>query len=635
MESVRGRSGLRAAGCLAFAALLPGCTAPQKADRAAEFRDAVAAIPKEWSEEPVVVLSDSVDIRFVPGKDGNRVRRRQATWYYVQRRNPTALEHIVVPEYLSIETPASIEATAYWPGPGGGSWSPGALDMARVRQAEEPLHSSDRYLTGFRFPKYVQGMIIRLAVDRTYTHPEFLKSEILRDDYPSLSKVVTLELPAGSGIKHGFLNPEGLRVDSARSADGASQTLTLRAGRLAKLDARTMPRNPEAWYGALHFSLPAKGARSLSWQELGDAYLAAIAPAFETSPELEKLAADLPRAQPDSLIRKVYSVLRGRIRYHADLEILHAFVPRKAGEVLAKGYGDCKEMATLMIQILRNKGVKGVGVALVSTPGTLSVVEEFPTLGGFNHMIVYAKGPDGSIRHFDPTVKHGDPEDSYYDLIGRTALILEDGASRLRPVAMAPGFRNRVETRNAIRNGRQGWSLVGSIRLEGQCAFSLLPALNAAMGEEKVPLLKACLKELFAVDAAEASLVETGDRSIEISYRAPFLSNYLSMDKGGFLMSWPSLYGGDVRFTSVDLEGPRHLQKFEQADSWEIPSGFDDLEKADLEHSLARGKWSRKGDRVLRTYASDAGVVPPENRGLLAEYLARRNTFVRATLWHR
>lgn len=621
-------------------ALLVGCAAPKRIDPLAAFRGDLASLPKEWAEEPIITLRDSISIRLIPGKDANRVEHSQVVWHYVNRRNPNALEQVVISDFKSIESIPHIEAKAWFPD--GGTWAPGPMEISRVRHAEEELHSSDRWLNGFRFPRYLQGMVIRLRVVRTFHRPEFLKSELLRDEHPSLSKTVDFSYPKGWSVKHGLLNAEGLKVDSVRVA-GASgtetegvETLTLRATRLPKLEARAMPRNPESWLAALHFSLPARGDRSLSWIELGDAYLASIGDAFANTAELEKLAAGLPKEQPDSLIRRVYTLLRGRIRYHADLGVLHTFVPRKAGVVLAKGYGDCKEMATLMTQILRLRGLKA-GVALVSTPGNLSVVPEFPTLGGFNHMIAYAEMPDGSARFFDPTVKHGDPADSYYELIDRSALVLRPGASALAPVPMGPGYKNRVETRSAIRPGAggQGWSLVGSIKLEGQCAFSLLPTLDAAVGEEKGPLLKVFLKELFAVDASDARVISTGARSIEVTYEASYTGNYLAMDKGGLLMSWPSLYGGDVRFTGIDVEGPRYVQKFEQSDVWDIPSGFDELEKEDLVHGIGRGAWSRKGATVRRTYASENAVVPADEKDKLSDYLRRKNRFVRATLWHR
>lgn len=627
--------GIRLAALLGPAALFLflSCAVRPPAGPAAWFAGAAKAVPAAWSDEPVIVLADTVDIGLAPGTGRNLVRHVQTTWYYVNRRNPTTLERIMAPEFGSIEQTPDIQATAYYPD--GSSWSPGPA-VSRVRYAEAELHSSDRWLRSFRFPRYVQGMIVRLRIARAFHRPEFLKSELLRDEYPALERVVRLSLPKAAAIRHGLVNPEGLALDTARSEDGEARVFTVRGAHLAKLDDRTMPRNPEAWLAAVHFSLPAKGLRSASWAELGDDYLAAIEHSFQPTPDLEKLAASLPREKPDSLVRRVYSLLRARIRYHADLEILHAFVPRPAGRVLAKGYGDCKEMSTLMTQILRMKGVKA-GVALVSTPGSLQAVEAFPSLGGFNHMIVYAELPGGEIRFFDPTVKHGDPADSYYALIDRAALALRGGKSALAPIPMGPGYRNRVETRSLVRRGAggKGWDLVGSIRLEGRCAFSLLPALNAAMGEEKTPLVKTLLKELFEVEADQCRLVAATDRGIEVAYEASFNSHYLDMDKGGLRMAWPSLFGGGIARTGLEREGPRHVMRLEQSDTWEIPPGFDELEKQDLEHAFARGAWSRKGATLRRTYAAEASVVPADRREMMADYERLRTRFGRATLWRR
>jgi hypothetical protein len=628
-------------GALATLVLMFACAMPPRINRVKEFSGAIASIPPAWKEEPIIVLSDSVTLKFVAGNGtgGNQVRHRQTTWYYVNRRNPNVLEQIVVADFQSIERVPDIQATAYYPD--GGSWSVGSMGIPRERYTEEGLYSSERYISGVHFPSYVEGMLIRLEVDRTYDRPEFLTSELLRDNYPSLERIISLSLPKGSGIKHGLVNPESLKVTTSLAETGTEQTLTVKAMNLQKLEMASIPRDPETWLAALHMSIPAKGLTSLSWTELGDTYLATVGESFRSTPELEKLAAGLKQQNPDSLIRNVYSLLRSRIRYHADLEKLHAYVPRPAGEVLAKGYGDCKEMSTLMTELLRMKGVHA-GVALVSTPGILQVVDAYPSLGGFNHMIVYVEGANGEIRFFDPTVKHGDPADSYYDLIDRTALVLKEKGSALKTVPMGPGYRNHVETRSTIRKGTgvqsagaQNWALIGSIRLEGQCAFSLLPLLNAFQGEEKKPLLKSYLKEMFSVDATDCRVASAGDRIIEVTYEASFNSNYLAMDKGGLLMTSPSLFGGDVRFSAVSVEGPRYVGKFDQSDSWDIPAGFDDLEKNDLDHPLGHGKWVRKGGNIQRTFASDVNVVPAEKRDYMSDYVRKKNRFVRATLWRR
>jgi hypothetical protein len=624
----------RLALALTLTGLVMSCSVAPRIDRVKEVSGLLASLPKDWKEEAIIVLGDTVEIKFLPGRDNNHISHHQSTWYYVNRRNPALLEQIVVADFQTIEGIPNIQATAYYPG--GEAWVMGPMEISRQRYTEEGLYSSNRSVSAFRFPKYTEGMLLHIIIDRNYSSPEFLKSELLRDQYPILARSISLTLPKGSGIKQGWVNPESLQVQTSRSETETEETFRVSGKNLAKLEMGSMPRDPETWLGALHFSLPASGNKSHSWKELGDIYLATIAAAFKPTPELEKLASTLAGKNPDSLTRNIYSLLRSRIRYHADLEILHAYIPRPAGEVLAKGYGDCKEMATLMTTLLRLKGVTA-GVALVATPGSAQVVEAYPSMGGFNHMIVYVQAQDGSVRFFDPTVKQGDPFDSYFTLIDRTALLLKDGGSFLQVIPMGPGYQNRVASKSSIRKGTgtQGWNMVGSIRLEGQCAFSLRPILNASKGEEKGPLLKAYLKEMFSVEALDCRVVSETDHAIEVSYEASFNSNYLSMDKGGLLLAWPSLYGGDVRFSSIRVEGSRYVQKFEQNDAWDVPAGFDDFEKSDLEHMLGRGKWSKQGGAIQRSFASEVSVIPPEKQDYMSDYIRLKNRFVRGTIWHR
>jgi hypothetical protein len=580
------------------------------------------------------VISDSVVIELLPGKDKNQVKHLQNTWYYVNRIKPELLAQIIIPDFRSIESIPEIQATAYFPG--GGSWTVRPTYISRQQYTEDGLYSSDRFSTSFSFPKYLEGMLIHLEVRHNYHRPEFLKSELLRSNFATLSCTKILSMPKDWNMNYRLINPESLMVQSSVLDTGIYRTFTLRAKLLAKLEKATMPRNPENWLAAIHLSIPAQGKNSLSWVELGDHYLASINAAFKSTPELVSLATGLFSHHQDSLIRSIYALVRGRIRYHADLEIFHSFIPRSAGEVLAKGYGDCKEMSTLLVVLLRLNGIKS-GIALVSTPGTVQVMEAYPSMGGFNHMIVYTEAPDGSLRFFDPTLKWGDPFDSYFELIDRSALILKDKGSFLMLIPMGSDYQNRVETKSTIQkgNGAKGWNLRGSIRLEGQCAASLRALLTGVVGEESAPLLRTYIKEMFSVEASNCKLVSTSDHFVELAYEASFNSNYLTLSNGGLLLTWPSLFGGDVRYSSVQVEGPRYVQKFEQEDTWEIPLEFEDLEKSDLNHAIGSGSWHKKGKYIHRTYGTKVSVIQPEKYLILSDYHRLRNRFVKGTLWHR
>ena len=235
----------------------------------------------------------------------------------------------------------------------------------RFRSNDGDYPSTNRFLTVFTLPTYPEGALIRIQETRRYWRPEFPKSELLRSEFPTLAKSLSIATPPGADIRIGLLNPEGLPLDTAKSSDATGSRFTISAKRLEKLDGRTMPRDPETWFAALHFSLPPRGLRSYSWKELGDEYLASIKASAAVTPEIEALAATVRDKDPDSIATRFLAILRARIRYHADMDKLHAFVPRPAAEVLSKGYGDCKEMSTLMAtlvnQIGNGKGAKGAG----------------------------------------------------------------------------------------------------------------------------------------------------------------------------------------------------------------------------------------------------------------------------------
>jgi hypothetical protein len=446
-----------------------------------------------------------------------------------------------------------------------------------------------------------------------------------------------LTTPAGSDLRIGLANPEGIPVDSARAADAGSHTFSVTARNLAKLDSRTMPRDPELWFAAVHFSLPPKGLQSYTWKALGDDYLASIKESMAVTPEMETLAASVKETDPDTLAVRFLSLLRERIRYHSDVDKIHAFVPRPAGEVLSKGYGDCKEMSTLMALLLRKKGVRA-GMALVSPPGIFQVLEAYPSLGGFNHMVVWVEVPGKPVRFFDPTVKYGDPNDSYFPIIDRTALQLMAGESRLIKVTPSKGFRNQVSTRSSIVKEAAGkdWRLEGNIKLDGLCAFNLFPMLESAKGDESVPFLKAFLKEAFGLQASECRAISHPDKSsIAIDYAAPFTSNYLDLDKGGLLVNLPSIYGGEVRYTTLDFEGPRHFVELEQSDAWQVPAGFVEFKADGLDHDIGKGRWKCDGNTVKRTYSNRSAEVAAADRTVAGEFVQRKTRFSRATLWHK
>lgn len=94
-----------------------------------------------------------------------------------------------------------------------------------------------------------------------------------------------------------------------------------------------------------------------------------------------------PRARAEALLREAQ-----KIRY-VGLELgERAVVPARPSEVLARGYGDCKDVATLLVGLLRADGFKADVALLRVGPGT-DVAPDAPGLESFSHAIVHTSGP--------------------------------------------------------------------------------------------------------------------------------------------------------------------------------------------------------------------------------------------------
>ena len=609
------------------------CTYAPKHDLLGEARARVALIPPSWHDEPVIMIDDSVMLTVVPQANGeNHLAYDAISYLYVVKRNPTLLEHLVFVENWGIEQPPSITVTVLYPD--GGKWRSSPDDFSVSNRLFLCIFRTDDKEYALSIPNYTEGMVIRVQENRTYTAPEHMSFEFLRGEYPALHKYIRLSHPPGYSIVRLFSNREGLTVDTLRTISDKSVSFIAESRSLPKLQGNNRLRNPENWYAGLHFAIPPRGQVSHTWQQLGDHYLASIAKVFVPSRKISAWTDNLKGKSPDTLIAAAFEQQLRNVRYFANLENAHGYIPRPAATVAENGYGDCKEMAVLLKATLAVKGVD-LGLALVSTEGNVQCIEQIPSLGTFNHCIAYFMRKDSSLAFLDPTVSFGTAANSYFHLIGQNAFVLQDGRSRVVRIEQGPDYQNLIETSSKITQSTitGKWEIAGSILLRGNCAYLLSPLFYRMKGEDEGPFVSRFLADAFGVQAATSSVKRNTSDHVEITFTAPFQRNYLSMDKGGLLMTTPSLFGGDIRYTTLSYEGPRYFAKYDQRDCWEVPAGFGDLESRSLDHRLGRGSWSAGRGMVRRSFSQNEATIDPGERDTITDYFARRSAFVKATVW--
>jgi hypothetical protein len=135
-------------------------------------------------------------------------------------------------------------------------------------------------------------------------------------------------------------------------------------------------------------------ATAASWSDIGHWYAALASNRMHADPKLrDTIKAVVGKATTlDDSIRAIHRWVAQDIRYVA-LELgIGGYQPRMPDTVVATGFGDCKDKASLFIAALTAIGVQAYPV-LLSAGGRPD--RGLPTIGAFNHEIAAIKRPSG------------------------------------------------------------------------------------------------------------------------------------------------------------------------------------------------------------------------------------------------
>ena len=197
------------------------------------------------------------------------------------------------------------------------------------------------------------------------------------------------------------------------------------------------------------------GSKSSNWSKAGEDYLETLATLLnEKSPLVDEAARKVTQGMtsPDDKIRALTRYVQTQLSYQAMEFGKRGRIPRQASRCLRNRYGDCKEHALLLRQLLRAVDIPSY-LTLVDIHSP--VIESLPSLDQFNHMIVYiprpgsAQGAPGSfVDCTDDYLAFGSlPPDG---LAGQKTLILEPGKVRLAGIPPYPAESSKLNSERRI-----------------------------------------------------------------------------------------------------------------------------------------------------------------------------------------
>jgi tetratricopeptide (TPR) repeat protein len=139
------------------------------------------------------------------------------------------------------------------------------------------------------------------------------------------------------------------------------------------------------------------------WPAVGSWYWGLARDQFDVDDEVRQRVKELTKGLKDDLakVRAIYKYVT-RLRYVA-LELgIEGIKPRRCAQTIARGWGDCKDKATVIVTMLREAGIPAT-IVLVRT-GMRGSIEPLPaSLAPFDHAIAYVPALD---LYLDGTAEH-------------------------------------------------------------------------------------------------------------------------------------------------------------------------------------------------------------------------------------
>jgi hypothetical protein len=132
-----------------------------------------------------------------------------------------------------------------------------------------------------------------------------------------------------------------------------------------------------------------------SWDDLGKWYWGLVRDQLVADDEVHRRAEALTQGLKDdrAKVRAIYDYVVQKTRYVALEFGIHGFKPYRCAQIFARGFGDCKDKATLIVTMLGALGIKATPV-VVRTANKGDIETSPASLAPFDHMIAYVPSLD-------------------------------------------------------------------------------------------------------------------------------------------------------------------------------------------------------------------------------------------------
>jgi cellulose synthase operon protein C len=353
-----------------------------------------------------------------------------------------------------------------------------------------------------QFPRLEPGDVVELRyrIDDVTPRNEYA-------DYYGAVVFMQSDEPIGSA-EYVLVTPKARKLQVDAKVPGLVQTTSIKDDqRIYRFSAENVPAiepepNMPPWSELLAF---VHVSTYQSWQALGRWYWGLVKDQLDLDEETRRLAREITKDKTTDLdrVKAVYEWVIKNTRYVALEFGIYGFKPRRCVQTVNRGWGDCKDKATVIVTLLRELGIDA-NLVIVRTGMRGDFRSKLPSLAPFDHAIAYVPSLD---LFLDGTAEYtGATELPAMDREALALLVL-DGDAKLVRLPTVASKDNVIARQISVDLGKNGAA-------EVDIAFDVRG--YAAPGFRARYEAKATLKDRLSADlGSEFPGLEVGADGIE------------------------------------------------------------------------------------------------------------------------
>ncbi|MCC7303370.1 MAG: DUF3857 domain-containing protein [Bacteroidia bacterium] len=272
----------------------------------------------------------------------------------------------------------------------------------------------DQKAISFHFTDLKPGARTQLAYREIQSEPRFFGMHFFGSYVDVAESEFSVRVPEGVEISYKLFNVPSGFVQFTETVKGKEKIYTWKGKNLPRFESEE--GSPNIRYYAPHVIIRVLNYRSgketipvlTGAGELYNWYYGLVKDVNKSEdPHLKHVVDSLMKDVTDEYtkVKKVYYWVQDNVKYVAFEDGLGGFVPREAGTVCSRRYGDCKDMASIITTMLRMAGVKSYLTWIGSRDIPYSY-QEVPSPLSDNHMIATWISPEGHYYFLDATGKN-------------------------------------------------------------------------------------------------------------------------------------------------------------------------------------------------------------------------------------